>query len=55
MRTINLPPKPASLIESMRDIGYSIETAVADMLITALQHVQTALMFVSPGIIVNPG
>ena len=32
MRTINLPPKPASLIESMRDIGYSIETAVADII-----------------------
>jgi len=28
----NLTPDPASLIESMRDIGYSMETAVADLI-----------------------
>jgi len=28
----DLKPDPASLIESMRDIGYSMETAVADLI-----------------------
>lgn len=28
----NLPPNPLSLVESMRDIGYSMETAVADII-----------------------
>lgn len=28
----NLPPNPASLVESMRDIGYSPESAVADII-----------------------
>ncbi|MEQ8885937.1 MAG: ATP-binding protein [Balneola sp.] len=32
MGNINLPPKPYSLIESMRDIGYSLETAIADII-----------------------
>ncbi|MDP8231979.1 MAG: ATP-binding protein, partial [Candidatus Zophobacter franzmannii] len=32
MNYINLPPNPKSLIESMREIGYSIETAVADII-----------------------
>ncbi len=31
METINLSPTPSSLIESMRDIGYTIETAIADI------------------------
>ncbi|MFO0448050.1 MAG: ATP-binding protein [Pseudomonadota bacterium] len=30
-RPINAPPKAAILIESMRDIGYSLETALADV------------------------
>ena len=30
-RHIDLPPSPASLIESLRAVGYSIETAVADI------------------------
>jgi len=29
---LDLPPTPSSLIESLRDIGYSIETAVADVI-----------------------
>lgn len=29
---INLPPSPISLIESLRNIGYSIETAIADII-----------------------
>ena len=32
MRHIDGSPRPASLIESMRDIGYSLETAVADVI-----------------------
>jgi len=32
MEIINLPPNPAALSESMRDIGYSIETAIADVI-----------------------
>lgn len=32
MEKINLPPNPSSLTESMRDIGYSIETAIADVI-----------------------
>jgi hypothetical protein len=29
---LNLAPSPLSLIESLRDIGYSMETAVADII-----------------------
>lgn len=32
MPSVDLPPKPYSLIESMRDIGYSLETAIADII-----------------------
>ena len=32
MRIVDLPPKPSSLIESMRDIGYSLGTALADLI-----------------------
>lgn len=32
MRHVDASPSPASLIESMRDIGYSLETAVADVI-----------------------
>lgn len=31
-KTIDLPPKASSLIEAMRDIGYSIEAALADII-----------------------
>ena len=31
MRTVDIPPKPSSLLESMRDIGYSLGTALADI------------------------
>lgn len=31
MRVIEIPPKPSSLIESMRAIGYSLSTALADL------------------------
>ena len=32
MRIVDVPPKPSSLIESMRDIGYSLGTALADLI-----------------------
>ena len=32
MKTINAAPKASMLIESMRDIGYSLETALADVI-----------------------
>lgn len=32
MHEVNLPPNAASLSQSMRDIGYSLETAIADLI-----------------------
>ena len=32
MHTVNLPPNPSSLMESMRDIGYSMGSALADLI-----------------------
>lgn len=32
MQTIDVPPRPSSLMESLRDIGYSMGTALADLL-----------------------
>lgn len=32
MRTVEAPPRASMLIESMRDIGYSLETALADII-----------------------
>lgn len=32
MRKIDVSPRPYSLIESLRDIGYSLETAIADII-----------------------
>ena len=32
MRIVEIAPKPSSLIESMRDIGYSLGTALADLI-----------------------
>ena len=32
MKTVEAAPKPSVLIESMRDIGYSLETALADII-----------------------
>lgn len=31
MKSVDAPPKASTLIESMRDIGYSLETALADV------------------------
>ena len=35
-RYINLPPNPSSFIESIRFFGYSMETAVADIVDNSL-------------------
>ena len=35
---IDLSPTPSSLIESLRDIGYSIETSIADIIDKALHY-----------------
>ena len=32
MKNVNLPPLAASFTESIRDIGYSLNTAVADII-----------------------
>ena len=36
MRTVEVAPRPSSLIESMRDIGYSLGTALADLVDNSL-------------------
>ena len=32
MKNVNLPPLAASFTESIRDIGYSLNTAIADII-----------------------
>ena len=52
---LNIQPSPISLIESLREIGYSMETAIADMMdnsITSGAHLQ--YIFVLRGIWDNP-
>ena len=36
MRTVEVAPNPSALIESMRDIGYSLGTALADLIDNSL-------------------
>ena len=36
MRTVEAPPNPSALLESMRDIGYSLGTALADIIDNSL-------------------
>ena len=36
MRTVEIVPKPSSLVESLRDIGYSLGTALADIIDNSL-------------------
>ena len=36
LRTVEVPPNPSALIESMRDIGYSLGTALADLIDNSL-------------------
>lgn len=40
---IDMPPKAASLVESMRDIGYSIESAVADLVDNSIAATSTSI------------
>lgn len=40
---IDLPPSPISLIQSLRDIGYSIQTAVADIIDNSITANATAI------------
>ena len=49
MRSIELDPNPASLIESMRDIGYSLGTALADLIDNSISaRASTIQIFASP-------
>ena len=49
MRVLEIPPKPSSLIESMRDIGYSLSTALADLIDNSVAAQATDIrVFVSP-------
>lgn len=36
LRTVEVPPNPSALIESMRDIGYTLGTALADLIDNSL-------------------
>lgn len=43
MRTVDAAPKAAVLIESMRDVGYSLETALADVIDNSIAAGATAV------------
>lgn len=46
MRTFNASPRPSMLIESMRDVGYSLETAVSDIIDNSITaHAKTIRIF----------
>lgn len=40
---VDLSPSPSSLIESLRDIGYSLETAVADVIDNSITALSTSI------------
>ena len=49
MRVVEVPPKPSSLMESMRDIGYSLGTALADLVDNSISaEARSIHIFVSP-------
>jgi len=48
MREIETPPNPAILIEAMRDIGYSLETAVADIIDNSISAEATTIEMIAP-------
>ena len=49
MRSIEIEPNPASLIESMRDIGYSLSTALADLIDNSITARASSIqIFASP-------
>lgn len=43
MRTIEVAPRASSLIESMRDIGYTLETALADLIDNSISSHATTI------------
>ena len=53
MRTREIPPKPSSLTESLQDIGYSLGTALADLIDNAITagaaNIQVLARTESPG------
>ena len=51
MRVVEIPPRPSSLIESMRAIGYSLSTALADLVDNCIvAGANTIQIFSSPDI-----
>ena len=46
MRTIDLPPNPSSLMESMRDIGYSMGSALADLIDNSITAGSTCIRLI---------
>ena len=42
-RVVNLAPSPQSLVNSLRDLGYSIETAIADILDNSIAALATSI------------
>ena len=49
MRVVEVPPKPSSLMESMGDIGYSLGTALADLVDNSITaQAKNIHIFVSP-------
>ena len=43
MNVINTPPKTSSLIESLRDIGYSLKTALPDIVDNSISAFSNAI------------
>ena len=43
MKNVNLPPLAASFTESIRDIGYSLNTAVADIIDNSISAEATTI------------
>ena len=51
MRVFEIAPKPSSLIESIRDIGYSLSTALADLIDNSIAaRAETVQIFASLGV-----
>src|SRR4051794_26832672 len=61
MASVEAPPKASVLIESMRDIGYSLESALADVLDNSITagattihiHVDTSTVDAKIGVVDN--
>jgi signal transduction histidine kinase len=48
MRTIKAPPQAALLVESMRDMGYSLKTALADIVDNSITAGATHIRVMAP-------